>query len=386
MIKPEKKFVLSLTVLLLAAGAGYWGWQKFHAATVPAEAAQPATRKASDTLRFDVNAPQLSFLQIKAAEAFPEPLVEALNARIAYDDNHTARIFSPIAGRVLRINVEAGQPVKAGDILLQLDSPDYAAAASDNAKAEADLVRKQQAYERAKQLFETQGIARRDLESAGADWHQAEAEALRAKARMNNLASTGKTTDGQFNLRAPLSGIISERQVTAGSEVRPDAANPLFVITDPQHLWVLIDLPERQIGKIKIGQPVFVEVDAYPDEIFYGRVTVVGATLDPITRRIQVRCYLNNPEHKLKPEMYARVTPDVDNQAHLPRIPNSALFTQGVNNYIFVELSPGVLQRRRVELTLQGHEYSYVKEGLRAGERVVTSGALLLNSELAGEN
>jgi cobalt-zinc-cadmium efflux system membrane fusion protein len=261
MIKPEKKFVLSLTVLLLAAGAGYWGWQKFHAATVPAEAAQPATHKASDTLRFDVNAPQLSFLQIKAAEAFPEPLVEALNARIAYDDNHTARIFSPIAGRVLRINVEAGQPVKAGDILLQLDSPDYAAAASDNAKAEADLVRKQQAYERAKQLFETQGIARRDLESAGADWHQAEAEALRAKARMNNLASTGKTTDGQFNLRAPLSGIISERQVTAGSEVRPDAANPLFVITDPQHLWVLIDLPERQIGKIKIGQPVFVEVD-----------------------------------------------------------------------------------------------------------------------------
>jgi cobalt-zinc-cadmium efflux system membrane fusion protein len=95
---------------------------------------------------------------------------------------------------------------------------------------------------------------------------------------------------------------------------------------------------------------------------------------------------LNNPEHKLKPEMYARVTPDLDSEKHLPRIPNTALFTQGVASFVFVEISPGVLQRRKVELALQDHEYSYVKQGLQAGERLVTSGALLLNSELSGEN
>lgn len=386
MIKMEKRAVLPLVILVLLIAAGYVGWQQFVATKTSEVVAKPTEHKVSDTLHFDQNAPQLSFLQIKPAEAYPEPLTEALNARITYDDNHTARVFSPIAGRVITIPVEAGQQVKKGDVLVQLDSPDYAAAASDSAKAEADLLRKKQAYERAKQLFEAQGIARRDLESAEADWHQAEAEALRAKAHMNNLASTSKSTDGQFNLRAPLSGVVSERQVNAGSEVRPDATNPLFVITDLQHLWVLIDLPERMLDKVKVGQPVFVEVDAFPDEIFYGRVTVVGATLDPVTRRVQVRCYLNNPEHKLKPEMYARVTPDVDGEAHQPRIPNSAIFTQGLNSYVFVELSPGTLQRRKVELTMQGHEYSYVKEGLRAGERVVTSGALLLNSELAGEN
>ncbi len=386
MIKLQKRIVLPLLILVIIIAGGYWGWQKFVASNTSVVVAKPAERKVSDTLHFDLNAPQLTFLQIKSAEAFPEPLVEALNARITYDDNHTARVFSPIAGRVTKLPVEAGQQVKAGDVLVQLDSPDYAAAASDSAKAEADLLRKKQAFERAKQLFDVQGIARRDLESAEADWHQAEAEALRAKAHMNNLASTSKSTDGQFNLRAPLSGVVSERQVNAGSEVRPDATNPLFVITDLQHLWVLIDLPERMLDKVKVGQPVFVEVDAFPDEIFYGRVTVVGATLDPVTRRVQVRCYLNNPDRKLKPEMYARVTPDVDGDAHLPRIPNSAIFTQGLNSYIFVEQSPGTLQRRKVELNLQGHEYSYVKDGLRAGERVVTSGALLLNSELAGEN
>lgn len=385
MIKLEKKSVGTLGALAVVAFGAYFGWQKYHAdASLPA--APAATHALSDTLHFDTHAPQLTFLKIKPAEAFPEPLVEALNARIAYDDNHTARIFSPVAGRVINIHAEAGQQVKTGDVLVQLDSPDYAAAAADNAKAEADLSRKKQAVERARQLFDTQGIARRDLESAEADWHQAEAEALRAKAHMSNLTSTSKSTDGQFHLRAPISGVVSERQVNAGSEVRPDAANPLFVITDLQHLWVLIDLPERMLDKVKVGQPVFVEVDAFPDEIFYGRITVVGATLDPITRRMQVRCYLNNPDHKLRPEMYARVTPDVDSEAHLPRIPNSALFTQGVNNYLFVELSPGVLQRRKVELAMQGHEYSYVKEGLKAGERVVTSGALLLNSELSSEN
>lgn len=386
MIKMERKLVLPLIAVLLVAGGGYWGWQKYRHADTSGDTAKPAARTASDTLRFAANAPQLTYLQIKPVEAFPEPLVEALNARIAYDDNHTARVFSPIAGRVLRIPVEAGQQVKAGDVLLQLDSPDYAAAASDSVKADADLVRKQQAFERAKQLFDSQGIARRDLESAEADWHQAEAEALRAKAHLKNLAGNAKTTDGQFNLRAPIAGVISERQVNVGSEVRPDAANPLFVVTDPQHLWVLIDLPERQLDKVKVGQPVFVEVDAYPDEIFYGKVTVIGGALDPLTRRVQVRCYLNNPEHKLKPEMYARVTPDVDDDTNLPRIPNSALFTQGVSSFVFVELSPGVLQRRKIELSLQSHEYSYVKQGLRSGERVVTSGALLLNSELAGEN
>lgn len=386
MIKMEKTLVLSLTALLLAAGGGYWAWQNYRPAATPSDTTKPAARAVSDTLRFAANAPQLAFLQIKPAEAFPEPLVEALNARIAYDDNHTARVFSPIAGRVVSIAAEAGQQVKAGDALLQLDSPDYAAAASDSAKADADLVRKQQAFERAKLLFDSQGMARRDLESAEADWHQAEAEALRAKARLKNLSGNSTAADGRFILRAPIAGIISERQVNAGSEVRPDAANPLFVITDPQHLWVLIDLPERQLDKIKVGQPVFVEVDAYPEEIFYGKVTVIGGALDPLTRRIQVRCYLDNPGRKLKPEMYARVTPDADSDTNLPRIPNSALFTQGVSSFVFVELSPGVLQRRKVELSLQSHEYSYVKQGLRSGERVVTSGALLLNSELAGDN
>ena len=277
--------------------------------------------------------------------------------------------------------------MKVGYPLLWIDSPDYASAASDSMKADADLLRKKEAFDRAKSLFEVQGLARKDLESAEADWRQAEAEAQRAKAHMKNLNGTVvATAEGKFVLRAPVEGVVSERQVNAGSEVRPDAANPLLVITNLQHLWVAVDLPEQQIGKVKVGQPVSIEVDAYPGEIFPGKVMVIGETMDPVTRRVQVRCEVGNRQHKLKPEMFARVIPTTDTKSSLPRVPNSALFTQGLYSFLFVEQSPGVLQRRRVTLAMQGADFTYVKEGLRAGERVVTSGALLLNSELSGND
>jgi cobalt-zinc-cadmium efflux system membrane fusion protein len=383
----DRKIVLFAAALAIAAGCGYWGWQKLHAPRAEMPMEKSVAHASSDTLHFAADAPQLAFLRIEPAEAFPEPLIEALNARIAYDDNHTARVFPPVAGRIVKIAADAGRRVKAGDPLLWIDSPDYAQGASDSLKADADLLHKKEAYERAKQLFDTQGLARKDLESAEADWLQAEAEAQRAKARMKNLGSNEvAAAEGKFILRAPIDGVVSERQVNAGSEVRPDASNPLFVITDPKHVWVMADLPEQQIDKVRVGQPIAVEVDAYPNEVFPGRVTTISETLDPVMRRLQVRCDVDNGLLKLKPEMYARISPIVDSKSRAPRVPNTALFTEGLYSFLFVEQAPGVLQRRRVTLGMQDAAFTYIREGLRAGERIVTSGAILLNSELSGND
>lgn len=379
MIKPDKRVVIVGGLLLV--GAAYLGWP--HAAeeaSVPA----PSTRKTSDTLHFDANAPQLTFIKVAAVEAFPEPLVEPLNARIAYDDNRTARVYSPVAGRVVKILAETGQRVEKGEGILVLDSPDYAQAVADSSRADADLLRKQEAWERARLLYEAKGVARKDLENAEADSKQAEAEALRARARLNNMNGNPGRAAGQYVLVAPHAGTISDRQVSSGSEVRPDAPNPLFVITDPAHVWVQVELPEQQMGKVELGQAMMTQVDAYPNDLFTGKITVIAGALDPVTRRMQVRCEIDNPHLKLKPEMYARVWPIADMHSSLPRVPNTAIVTQGLYSYVFVEQGVGVLQRRRVTLGLQGHMESYVKEGLKVGERVVTVGALLLNAELAG--
>lgn len=370
-----------IVFLLLVSGAGYFAWQKSHA--VDKVEALPVLQKSSDTLHFEANAPQLTFIRIGEVEALPEPLAEPLNARIAYDDNRTARVFSPITGRVVKILVDVGAHVKAGEGLLILDAPDYAQAVADVSRADADLILKQEAYARAKLVFDAKGLAQKDMEVTEADLHEAQAEAIRAKSRLANL-NAHSAVSPQYVLCAPQAGVVSERQVSSGSEVTADATNAQFVITDPAHVWVQVDLPEQEIGKLKIGQAILLQVDAYAGKTFTGKVTAISGALDPVTRRIEVRCEVENPALKLKPEMYAQVTPIADGNDRLPRIPNTAIFTQGLYTYVFVEQGTGVLQRRQVTLGLQGHPYSYVKEGLKAGERIVTSGALLLNAELAG--
>ncbi len=375
------RYKKTAALLLILSGAGYALWHRSHA---PEKIeARPALHKSADTLHFDAHAPQLDFIRISEVEAMPEPLAEPLNARVSYDDNRTARVFSPITGRTVRILADVGARVKAGDGLMILDAPDYAQAVADASRANADLELKRQTYARAKLIYEAKGLAQKDLESSETDLREAEAEAVRAKARLDNL--TGHALAGaQYVLRAPQSGVVSERQASAGSEVVADSANPQFVITDPAHVWVQVDLPEQEMDKLKVGQSVLAQVDAYPGETFQGKVTAIAGALDPVTRRMQVRCEIDNPALKLKPEMYAQITPIADVHSSLPRIPNTAIFTRGLYSYVFVEQSPGVLQRRKVTLSLQGYPYSYVKEGLKAGERIVTSGALLLNAELAG--
>jgi cobalt-zinc-cadmium efflux system membrane fusion protein len=285
---------------------------------------------------------------------------------------------------VIKIGADPGDTVKAGQPLLWLDSPDFSAALADLKKARNDMRLKQLAYDRAKILFEGEVLAKKDIETSETDLNQSQAEFQRAKSRFANLNPTDEEGN-KYLLRAPLEGVVADRQVNPGAEVRPDAPNPLFIITDPAHLWVILDLPERDLAKVKTGQSVVVEVDAYPGQQFPAKVIRLGSVLDPGTRRIQVRCTLPNPDKLLKPEMYARVTPIADTQRQMVKIPNSALLSEGLYTHVFVEKTPGTLEKRRIALGLQGHESSYVKEGLQEGDRIVTSGVLLLNSELVVE-
>jgi cobalt-zinc-cadmium efflux system membrane fusion protein len=382
-MKSRNVVLIGLTVALVAAAA-WMVYQRFqHAGEPQGRAPTPAHVNARE-LRFPVGSPQLTYIKSEPVEALPEPLLDPLSARIAYDENHTARVASPIAGRVTRILVQPGDRVRAGQHLLRLDAPDFSSAAADVAKSGADLQLKQKAYVRARELLEAEVVPRKDFEAAESELRQSEAEQNRARMRFSNLDPGVSEMSGGYALRTPISGVIAERTVNPGMEVRPDAPNPLFVVTDPAHLWVIVDLPERNLGALHAGQAVEVEVDAYPNRRFPARVANVAEVLDPATRRVQVRCVLDNAEHLLKPEMYARVTPLADTRVKLPRIPNSALLTVGLYSFIFVEKEPGVFEKRQVTLGLQGRSESYVKQGLAGGERVVTSGALLLNSELAG--
>lgn len=376
----------ALAMALVIAAIAYYNRGGDTAAPAPLSEGPLAIRVDGQKLHFTAGAPQLAYLKIEPVTAEPVPLSEPLNGRLAYDDNVTARVSAAVAGRLVKLVAQAGSSVRQGDLLAEIDAPDFAQAVADTRRAEADLRTKQAAFERAKMLADGGVLAKKDLESAENDHQAAEAEAERARARYRNLDAGHSKRGGvaqQYALRAPLAGIVTERQANPGTEVRPDQANPLFVVSDPTRLWAIAELAEKDLGKVRIGQSVSVLVDAYPEQRFPAKVKAIGDVLDPQTRRVQVRCDLANGKRLLKPEMFARIVPESEGPSR-PRLPNAALISEGLHTSVFVETEPGVIEKRRVKLAFRGQNESYVEEGVAAGERVVTVGALLLNAEMAG--
>lgn len=336
---------------------------------------------ASDEVYLAPNSPQFANLKIEPVIEIIAPATDALNGKITFDENYTTRISSPVLGRAVSIKAQIGDKVKAGQVLMTMDSPELGSALADARKSDADLQLKHKVFERNTLLLEGGVIARKELESSQADLSQAEAEAQRANARLKNLGAQ-RNGNESFTLRAPIAGVVVDRQVNPGAEVRPDSAAPLFIITNPDHLWASIDLPERDLSKVSQGQHLSIQVDAYPDEVFSGNVESIGVMVDPTTRRITVRCSLQS-KGKLKPEMYARITPLNTKNNKVIRLPNTALITEGLYNYVFVEVSPGHFKKRRVALNSQERDFATVKSGLTVGEQIITTGAILMNSELA---
>jgi cobalt-zinc-cadmium efflux system membrane fusion protein len=354
-----------------------------HGAAPEAAPASAVPASEPGVVQFPPNAPQLSSLRVVTAASTPMPVAEPVNGRITYDESRTARISSPVLGRVLALRAEVGDRVARNAPLLELDSPDLASADADWSKAQADEARKRLAFERSRNLFGNEVIARKDFEQAEADYRQASAETHRTRLRMKNLQATGRE-NGRFALKSPIAGVVADRQANPGMEVRPDQPNPLFVVTDIEHLWVIADVPERSIGNIKPGQAISIETDAFSGERFAGTVDRVGVALDAATHRLQVRCSLPNPTRRLRPEMFARVAFLTSGDHRAVQLPNTSLVVDGLYSHIFVETKKGRFERRRVSVALKGNTNSYIDAGVTAGERVVTEGALLLNAEVAG--
>jgi cobalt-zinc-cadmium efflux system membrane fusion protein len=379
----KTKIIFGTATVVLAA-VTVIGAKELTAPQEPPAAAHAGSGAEPGVVRYAAGAPQLSSIGVHAVAEEPMPVAEPSNARVAYDENVTARVSSPVAGRVTALRAEIGEEVSRNTALVEIDSPDFAAAEADWRKAEADEVRKKLAFERSGKLLENEVIARKDYESAEADYRQAVAETQRARLRLRNLNAAGSGS-GRFLLKAPLAGVVADKQVNPGQEVRPDLPNPLFVITDITRLWVIIDLPERNLGNIHPGQAVSIETDAYPDQRFAGKVERIGLALDPTTRRVQVRCSVRNPDKRLKPEMFARVSFVAEDGNKAVRVPNTGLIVNGIDSYVFVEKQPGVFERRRVNVALRGADSSFVDRGVASGERVVTEGTLLLNSEVSSD-
>lgn len=380
-MKTSTKLFVFIAIVAIAAGTVALVQQRSAQHEAELDKAKPEVHQPG-IVSFKLGELQLSAIRSEAATSEAMPAAEPVNGRLVYDENVTARISSPLAGRVLALRAGVGDRVSRGATLMEIDAPELATAESELAKASSLESRQRLAFERAKSLHEHEVIARKDFEAAEADYRQAQADVRRASLRMRNLQASGQE-NGRFLLRSPLAGIVAERNANPGQEVRPDLPAPLFLVTDISQLWVLVDVPEKNLSHVKVGQTVSVETDAWPNQQFSARVERLGIAVDPVTRRVQVRCTISNRDLRLKPEMFARVSFLADDERKGIRVPNTSLVTEGLYVYVFVEQQPGTFEKRKVSLALRGNDHSFIESGLSAGEKVVVEGALLLNSEAA---
>ena len=344
----------------------------------------PPPVRSGDSLSFAPGAPQLAAFKLEyAAGRKVAPL--AVTGRLAWNEDATVRVLSPLAGRLVTSEARVGVRVSKGSLLAEISSPDFGQAQSDASRAATDLAAAGRTRERLGRLVERGAAPRKDLDAAEADLARARAEAGRTSARLLRWDGDGRPgsehgPDQLFRLTAPIAGVVVERNANPGQETRPDAALPLFVVSEPRTLWVVLDVTERDLASVKAGDRLALRTDAYPGRTFPGRLDLVGDALDPATRTVKARGNVENDGSLLKAEMY--VTVEVERRA-TPLglvVPARAVLTEGGKRFCFVADGPGRFTRVAVEVGVERDGEVPVISGLAKGAAVVTDGSLLLAS------
>jgi len=344
---------------------------------------KPPYRVDGDAVVFSDPAAEASTVRVAPLSRASDDHVD-VTGRLVWDEDATVRVFSPVAGRVTRIARDLGENVPRGALLADLSSPDFGQAQADAARAAADLRAAERGLERVSAVYERGGASRKDRDQAEADLDRARAEAERTRRRLELWGgSRPGPVDQDLPLRSPVEGVVVERNLNPGQEVRPDAAAPLFVVSDPRRLWVLLDVTERDVPDVAPGTPLRLRTPAFDGRVFDGVLDTVGAGLDPATRTVKARGRVRNPDGLLRAEMYVSVEVVKKETSRRLLAPARAVMQDGDGRYVFVEESKGRYRRAAVTVGPEREGVVPVLSGLAEGARIVVEGVLLLESAWA---
>ena len=348
-------------------------------------AASAAPKIQGSQIVFPSNAPQVGNLKTELAHQ-PERVNAALNGRLAWNEDATQRVYPPLSGRILDILVQPGQAVKAGDVLARIKSPEFSQAQAEARKASADLQAATRSLTRVRELAQHGAAATKDLEGAETDYARATAEKERAVATLahySGMSGSGETTD-LAPIRSNVDGVVVEKNVNPGQEIRAEQVGdrPLFVVTDPSTLWVILDATQQELAVLRTGVEIQLKNPSLPDQEFSARVEVISEFIDPNSRSIKVRGRVDNSQRQLKAEMFVNAQLPVG----LPpgvSVPAAAVFLKGERHFVFVETARGAYQLQEVDVGPEFTGQVLVMNGLKPGQNVVTDGGLMLNQMLA---
>jgi len=309
-------------------------------------------------------------------------------------ENASAEITALVRGRVVEVNADLGKNVRAGERLALLYSKELGLTQSAFLTAHARLHVAEQAFSRATFLLKEKVIGKGEFQRREGDLVSARAETKEAKNHLKllgmtdeDIAAVGRTQEirSSIPIVAPFAGRVIQRNVRAGEVV--ETMQKLFTVADLSTMWVLADVPEKDIGFVQHrgddSGSVEVQVSAYPREFFRGEIAYMGDVLDPATRTMRVRVEVSNSDGRLKPEMYATVRVVSKPEPDAITIPKAAVQQDHGESVVFVRLNEQEFGRRVVHIAEQNDKHVHVLDGLTEGEQVVVAGAYMLKSELA---
>ncbi len=317
-------------------------------------------------------------------------------AVIEPDQTRIAHVSPRIPGRAIDIKALLGDHVQKGRILAELDSIELGQAKADYLKAKANLQVARANYQREDRLYKKQISSEKEYLDAKGEFLRSEADQNTARETLrllgltdkeiNNLSwSSGEHPPSHFPLLAPFDGTVVEKHIVLGELINPE--DKPYVIADLTHLWIQLDIYEKDLEWINIGKDVTVKVDSLPDAQFKGTVTYISDILDESTRTAKARVEVDNLDRKLKPGMFATArisTPSMETKEVIS-IPGAAIQQIRGKTSVFVAENENIFELRELELGKEYGEYVEVVSGLKTGDIVVTGGGFYLKSVLLKE-
>ncbi|RDI98625.1 efflux RND transporter periplasmic adaptor subunit [Dyella solisilvae] len=366
---PRLFFALAVSLSLAACAASH---------SAEDQAAAPPFVDDHGVLRVPEKSPLRKELAVAPVEVRNAPHAMEFPAQVESDPARTINVQAPLTGRVVQLKVGLGDHVSRNQLLAVIDSGDMAQAYADVAKANDALALANKQLDRAHGVQQAGGNAVKDLESAQSAYNQAKAEQARAQTRLNSFTSEGGSGAARsIQITAPTSGTITALNIAQGAFAN-DPTAVLMTIADLGSVWITANVPEADVGHVAKGQAVDATLMAFPSEEFHGQVTFVNAVLQADTRRDLVRATFANPDGRLKPNMFAKIRIAIPQPAQV-FVPESALLMNNDSTTVFVEVSPWAFERRTVDLSYDETSGTRVLKGLKAGDRVIVKGGVLLN-------
>lgn len=334
---------------------------------------------AEEVKAFMLSDTMMKRIELAAVKTEPVRSELTLVGKVIADENRVIKVFPLVGGNVENVSVELGDYVRKGQVLATIRSGEVADFERQMIQAQAEVLVAEKNLKTAEELFDSKLNSQREVVAAKKELENAQAELNRIK-EVFRIYGLGKTP--VYLVKSPIDGFVISKNVNPGMQLRSDNDEQIFTVGQISEVWVMANVNESDIPKVKLGMKADIQTISYGNELFRGGVDKIYNVLDPDTKTMKVRIRLNNVGYKLKPEMHATVSLKFNEGGEMIAIPASSVIFDRSKNWVMVFRNRSDIETREVQVYKMLNDIAYIRAGLRTDEQVISKNQLLVYDAL----